>query len=163
YRSTVNYTDGIRLLSSSLNIQSREGHGRLFDQISLNTLGLGNDPYESASLRIEKNRLYRYDLLWRSDAYFNPGLTVSYAEHFLDTVRHNQDQDLTLFPQSSVKFFLGYSRVSQTGPALSTDQLFDGSGDEYTVFSDIRRTQNEYRLGGEVNLLGFRLNVLRGW
>src|SRR5690242_19333605 len=28
YRSTVNYNDGIRLLSSSLSVQSREGHGR---------------------------------------------------------------------------------------------------------------------------------------
>src|SRR5580704_16038995 len=47
YRSTVNYTDGIRLLSSSLRVQSRDGHGRLFDQILLNTMGLGNDPYQA--------------------------------------------------------------------------------------------------------------------
>ena len=59
YRSTVNYTNGIRLLSSSLFVQSLEGHGKLFDQISLSTQGLGNDPYESVALRIEKNRLYR--------------------------------------------------------------------------------------------------------
>src|SRR5579872_2761192 len=61
YRSTVNYTDGLRLLSSSLSIQSRDGHGRWFDQIQINTQGLGNDPYESASVRVEKNHLYRYD------------------------------------------------------------------------------------------------------
>jgi len=74
YRSTVNYGNGIRLLSSSLSVQSREGHGSYFDQILLTTLGLGNDPYQSASFRIEKNGLYRYELSWRSIAYFNPGL-----------------------------------------------------------------------------------------
>src|SRR5215813_13685547 len=55
YRSTVNYGNGIRLLGTSFIVQSREGHGSYFDHISLTTQGLGNDPYESAVLRIEKN------------------------------------------------------------------------------------------------------------
>src|SRR5579871_3257334 len=42
YRSTVNYGDGIRLLSSSLYVKSRDGHGRFFDEITLTTQGLGN-------------------------------------------------------------------------------------------------------------------------
>ena len=163
YRSTVNYGNGIRLLSSSLSLNSREGHGGLFDLIQLNTLGLGNDPYESASLRIEKNRLYRYDLSWRSDDYYNPGLTVSGGEHFLNTVRRIQDHDFTLFPQSAFKFFLGYSSNTQTGPALTTIQQFDSRGDEYPLFADIRRAQHEYRLGGEARVAGFRINVLHAW
>jgi hypothetical protein len=163
YQSTVNYTDGLRLLASSLDVQSRDGHGGLFDQIVLNTQGLGNDPYQFASLHIEKNRLYRYDLIWRSIAYVNPAATVSFGEHAMDTVRHLQDQDLTLFPQSSVRFFLGYSRNTQSGPALTTQQLFDARGDEFPLFADIRREQNEYRLGGEVRFAGFRLNILHGW
>jgi hypothetical protein len=163
YRSTVNYTNGLRLLSSSLFVQSKDGHGGFFDQIQLSTQGLGNDPYESAIFRVEKNRLYRYDMTWRSDAYYNPGLTVSYGEHFMDTVRHLQDHDLTLFPQSAIRFFLGYSRDTQSGPALSTIQLFDGRGDEFPLFTNVNRQQNEYRLGGEAKFLGFRLNVLHGW
>lgn len=163
YRSTVNFGRGVRLLSSSLSVQSKEGHGRLFDQILLNTEGLGGDPYQSAILRIEKNRVYRYDFTWRSDAYYNPGLTIAGGEHFMDTTRNLQDQDLTLFPQSWMRFFLGYARDTQSGPALSTMQLFDGSGDEYPLFSNQRIQQNEYRLGGEVRLLGFRLNVLHAW
>ncbi len=47
----------------------------------LNTLGLGNDPYESASLRVQKNGLYRYDMLWRLNDYSNPGLTVAGGLH----------------------------------------------------------------------------------
>jgi hypothetical protein len=163
YRSTVNYGDGLRLLSSSLSVQSREGHGHLFDQIVLTTQGLGNDPYQFASLRIEKNGLYRYDLVWRSSAYYDPALTISYGEHLMDTVRHTQDQDFTLFPQGKYKLFLGYSRNTQSGPALTTIQLYSATGDEYPLFQNIRREQNEYRLGGEAKVLGFRLNVLHGW
>src|SRR5882724_2694806 len=129
YRSTVNYGNGPRLLSSSLSVNSLDGHGGYFDHVQINTIGLGNDPYESASLRIEKNRLYRYDLSWRSDAYYNPGLTISGGEHVLDTVRHIQDHDFTLFPQGSFKIFLGYSSNTQTGPALTTIQQFDVRGD----------------------------------
>ena len=52
-----------------------DGHGRYFDEIVLNTLGLGNDPYQSAVLRVQKNSLYHYDMLWRLNDYYNPGLT----------------------------------------------------------------------------------------
>lgn len=163
YRSTVNYTDGVRLLASSLSIQSRDGHGRWFDHIQLNTQGLGNDPYQFASLRVEKNGLYRYDMIWRENEFFDPSLTIANGAHFEDTNRRWQDHDLTLFPQGNFKFFLGYSRNVEDGPALTTIQLFDFRGDEFPLIANIHRLQNEYRLGAEVRLLGFRLNVLRGW
>ena len=37
YRSDVNYGNGIRLLGSSLTVNSRDGHGRFFDEIVLTT------------------------------------------------------------------------------------------------------------------------------
>src|SRR5579864_5443438 len=48
YRSDVNYRNGVRLLGSSLTVNSTDGHGHWFDTIVLTTQGLGNDPYESA-------------------------------------------------------------------------------------------------------------------
>ena len=165
YRSIVNYGDGIRLLGSSLTINSKEGHGHYFDDLSLTTQGLGNDPYESATFRIAKNRLYRYDLLWRENDYFNPGLVTGggQGQHLLDTVYTSQDQDFTLFPQSNVKFFLGYSRTHQDGPAISTIQLFDARGNEFPLFENIRRLTNEYRLGNEFTLFGIRINWMHAW
>ena len=60
-----------------------------------------------------------------------------------------------LLPQSSFRIFAGYSRNSQTGPALSTINLFDQHrGDEFPLFTDVRRLQDEYRLGAEMQLLG---------
>lgn len=163
YDSTVNYRDGIRLLSSSLIVQSREGHGRLFDHLVITTQGLGNDPYQSAILRIEKNRLYRYDMMWRLSQYVDPAATVSFGEHAMNTTRKMQDHDLTLFPEGKFKLFLGYSRNLETGPALTTIQLFNAQGDEYPLFANVHREVNEYRLGGEVQLFGMRLNVMHGW
>jgi len=163
YHADLNYGNGIRLLSGDLAVYSRDGHGRWFDQIVLNTIGLGNDPYQSATLRVEKNRLYRYDLLWRLDDYFNPGLTVAAGEHFMDTSRRMQDHNLTLFPQSKIQFRLGYSRDLQDGPALSTAQLFTTTGNVFPVFENIRREQDEYRLGAAVELAGFKLTVMHSW
>ncbi len=164
YRSDINYGNGIRLLSSILSVNSKEGHGKLFDEIVLTTLGLGNDPYQSANLRVQHNRWYRYDMLWRSNDYVNPGLsTGASAAHALNTRRKLQDHDFILFPASRFKLISGYSRNSQNGPALSSVQLFDSRGDEFPLFANIRRLHTEYRLGGEAQLAGFRLTGLHGW
>jgi hypothetical protein len=179
YRSVENYRNGVRLLGSRLSINSREGHGHYFDELLLTTLGLGNDPYEAAMLRIQKNRLYRYDMSWRLQNYFNPGLTIADTNyltltgapgllstggvHARDTSRRMQDHDLTLLPQSFVRFRVGYSRNIEDGPALSTAQEFTVNGPGFPVFADIKRSWNEYRLGADLDLAGFRLSVTRRW
>ncbi len=163
YRSDVNFGNGPRLLSGTLTVHSREGRGGLFDEIVLSTLGLGNDPYQWSNLRVQKNRLYRYDLVWRLNEYYNPALPISFGEHAADTTRRFQDHDVVLFPQSNLRLFAGYTRNSQNGPALATVQQFGSGGDEFPLFADVRRLRNEYRLGGEILVKGIRLNILRGW
>jgi hypothetical protein len=163
YRSHVNFGNGIRLLGSNLSINSRDGHGRWFDEILLNTLGLGNDPYQSAILRVQKNRIYRYDMQWRLNEYFNPGFTAAGGQHAYDTRRRVQDHDLILLPQSAVRLFLGYTRNSQTGPALTTVQLFDARGDEFPLSADVRRARNEYRVGGDLQRWGLKLTWQHRW
>jgi hypothetical protein len=163
YRADVNYGNGIRLLGSSLAVYSRDGHGHLFDQVLLNTLGLGNDPYQNVTLRVEKNGLYRYDLLWRLDDYFNPGLNISADLHRMDDSRVLEDQDLTLFPQGKFRFRAGYSRNTQTGPGLSSVQQFNSSGNAFPVFTDLHRGWNEYRVGAEGQFAGFKFTFLHRW
>jgi hypothetical protein len=163
YRSDVNFRNGLRLLGSSLSVDSKDGHGGLFDHLLLNTQGLGNDPYQSANLRVEKNGLYRYDLLWRLDEFYNPGVAISTGLHQMDTRRRLQDHDLTILPQSKIKFRAGYSRNTQTGPALSSVQEFDALGNQYPVFMNVRREWNEYRLGADLELAGFKFTILRRW
>ncbi|HZU24842.1 MAG TPA: hypothetical protein VFA04_04930 [Bryobacteraceae bacterium] len=161
YRSQVNYEDGIRLFAGDLEASSRDGKGGAFDQLSLRTQGLGNDPYESAMFRVEKNGWYEYDLNWRLQDYFNPGLTTTNGVH-LENLQHRlQDHDLTLLPHSKVKLLFGYSRSAEDGPALST---FDEVGAGTTpLFENVRRTMDEYRVGVDATFAGFRLNILRSW
>ncbi|MBM3738289.1 MAG: hypothetical protein FJW39_21105 [Acidobacteria bacterium] len=164
YRSDVNFRSGVRLFGSRLAIHSKEGHGKWFDEISLSTQGLGNDPYQFSSLRVQHNRWYRYDMLWRINDYVNPGLTGGLLPgHVLNTRRQWQDHDFVFLPGAPIKFLAGYSRNSQDGPALSTGQFFDSRGDEFAHFGNIGRRQSEYRAGFEANAAGFKLIVLRGW
>ena len=164
YQSDVNYGNGIRLLGSSLTVHSKEGHGRLFDELVLNTQGLGNDPYEFANFRIQHNRFYRYDLAWRQSDFLNPGLDTGPQHHFLNTRRMWQDHDLTLFPQSAIRFLAGYSRNSQDGAGIATQNLFDQHrGDEFPLFADIHRRQREFRLGVQAQVSSVRVLLMRGW
>ena len=160
YKSSVNYGNGIRLLNASTLVTTKDGHGRLFDQISLTTLGLGNDPYESVNLRVERNHTYRYDMSWRRNDYYNPGLVsdggVSF--HLLNTTYGMQDHNLTLFPQSRFKFFLGFTGSAQQGPAYTTE-----NGRPGVQLLDVRRRWNEYRVGSEFQFAGVRVNWMRGW
>jgi hypothetical protein len=71
YRSTVNYGNGISLLGSSFTANSQDGHGHFFDSLLMSTSGLGSDPYSTARLNIEKNGVYRYDMMYRRSDYFN--------------------------------------------------------------------------------------------
>ena len=171
YRSDENFGNGVRLLDSFFSMNSKTGHGRWFDELVLTTNGLGGDPYESAVLRVDKNRLYQYDLSWRRNDYFNPGLTTDggQGQHLLDSSYTLQDHNLTLFPQSRIRFTLGYSRDAQSGAGISTVQLFnptgpfDATGDIFPIFTNVKRLQNDYRFGGELHWLGFTLNAMHGW
>ncbi len=169
YRAVANYTDGVRLLSKlAFPSNSKDGHGGLFDHIQLSTQGLGNDPYQFASLRVDKNKLYRYDMIWRQSNFFDPAITTALGEHAENTTRMMQDHDLTLFPQSNFKVFLGYSRNTDTGPALTSVQLFTtglntNPDTQFPLFANLREQQNEYRLGTEIAFAGWRLNLMRGW
>src|ERR1700722_6677160 len=76
YKSDENFGDGIRLLRGSLSINSKDGHGRWFDELQLSTGGIGGDPYEWVAVRAQKNKIYQYDFSWRSNDYVNPGLVT---------------------------------------------------------------------------------------
>ncbi len=163
YRSDVNFGNGIRVMGTSIAVNSREGKGKYFDEFLLNTQGLGNDPYQNVTLRMEKFRRYRYDMNWRLNDYFNPGLTIAGGQHLQNLRRRMQDHQLTLFPTGKFQFYGGFSRNVQNGPALSTANLFDTRGNIFPFFENVRREQTEYRLGGLAQAAGLKLFWQRGW
>ena len=129
----------------------------LFDQICAQHPGPGQRSVSNPPiLRIEKNGLYRYDMVWRQNAYFDPALTVSFGEHLMNTTRTMQDHDLTLFPQSKFKIlprlFAQRRRPAPRSPPSSCSTPAATSIRFSPMFID---QQNEYRLGGEAQFLGF--------
>ena len=165
FRSNENYSNGIRLFSSNLTANSKDGHGPLFDSLTVSSQGLGNDPYETASMRIEKNERYRYDMTWRSGNYFNQILQNGGGDTLKNTTRVMQDHDLTVTLAKWANLKLGYSRNHETGPEYSVYELYIGglARDVLPIDRNSRRDWNEYRIGTELNFYGFRLSLQRQW
>ncbi len=144
YDTLVNLKSGPRLLGQELSMRSITHMGGLFDNLYMSSFGFGGDPNDVGRLRLEKNKLYNFVGLYRRDENFfdfnlfaNPlnlnqgigaALKVSpggfdpttmpwYANspHLQDITRQMGDFNLTLFPQSAIRFRLGYARNNNAG------------------------------------------------
>jgi len=165
FHNTQNYGNGLRLFGAKLNMNSKEGHGTLFDRLSINATGLGNDPYGVATMRIEKNDVYRYSLNWRKSNYDNLPLNNGASGVFMRTQRILQDHDLNLTLSRWASLDLGYSRVHQTGPQDSIYEAYIGglARSVLPIRQDVKRDYNEYRVGTNLDFLGFRLTLAHQW
>ena len=171
YNTFVNLQDGPRLLGFTMEMQSLNHTGGLFDRLYFNNFGYGGDPINLSRLRIGKNKWYNFDALFRKDQNFwdysllanplNPitpaftnapaGFTpiIFSSTHLMNTRRKLGDYNLLLLPQSRIRFRLGYSRNINEGPALSTIH----QGTEQLLFQDWKTTVNAYRMGVDFRLL----------
>jgi hypothetical protein len=165
FHNAENYGNGLRLFGGNFTMNSREGRGLLFDSLTLNTMGLGNDPYSTAVFHLEKNGIYRYDMNWRKSNYTNLPFDNGAGANFMGTQRIMQDHDLTISPNKWAKIKLGYTRNHQTGPQDSNYEAYIGglARSVLPLLQNVRRDYNEYRLGTELNFLGFRLIVSHQW
>ena len=79
----------------------------------------------------------------------NPAVAVTNSPHSLDLVRRMQDYDLTLLPESRVRFRLGFSHDRDQGPGFfSTD-----SGGVPDFPENYSYTTNAYRMGVDFHVL----------
>jgi hypothetical protein len=165
FRSVENYGNGLRLFGGNFTANSKDGHGPFFDSLTLTTSGLGNDPYAMANLRVEKNDLYRYMLTWRQNDYYNASLLSGESSTLKNTRRTLQDHDFSLSATKWAKLELGYTRNQESGPEFSAYETYIGglARSVLPIDRDTRRDYNEYRLGTELNFLGFRLSVAHRW
>jgi len=165
FRSVENFGNGLRLFGANFAAYSNNGHGRLFDSLTLTSSGLGNDPYGMAHLRVDKNERYRYDMMWRRSDYANPSELNGESDTFKMTRRTMQDHDLTISATSWAKLLLGYTRNHETGPEFTAYETYIGglARSVLPLARDTRRDFNEYRLGTELDFAGFRLTITRRW
>ena len=79
----------------------------------------------------------------------NPAVAQTNSPHALDLVRRMQDYDLTLLPQSKIRFRLGYSHDADEGPGF-----FTTDGGTLTDFPEnYSYTTNAYRAGVDFRVL----------
>jgi hypothetical protein len=164
YDTFVNLGPGVRLFNYTLDMRSLDHQGLLFDNLSFSNFGYGGDPDDVSRLHIDKNKWYDFQLLFRRDKNFwdynlfanplnpassNPAIPSTSSPQAMDLVRRMQDYNLTLLPQSRVRFRLGYSRNVDEGPAL---QSYD-SGVLPQFTTAFRTTQNDYHVGIDFRLL----------
>lgn len=165
FKSVQYYGNGMRLFGNNFTANSKEGHGRYFDSMSLTTTGLGNDPYGMATMRVEKNRRYRYDITWRRNDYFNNSLLNGESATQKNTRRTMQDHELSINGPKWVRFVAGYNRNHETGPELTAYETYIGglARSVLPLNRDTRREFNSYRAGAELTFAGFRLSLTRRW
>jgi hypothetical protein len=158
YNTFENLGTGFRLFDYTLNMRSIDHRGLFFDNLNFSNFGYGGDPNDVTRLRANKDKWYDFRLLFRRDKNFwdynllaNPLNTAAFptpqpianSPHALYLTRRMQDYDLTLFPQSRLRFRVGYSHDFNGGPAFTT---YHGTAD--TVLDNNYRTStNGYRFG----------------
>lgn len=170
YDTFVNLQQGARLLGFNTEMRSLDHHG-LIDRLYFSNFGYGGDPNNVSRLRISKNKWYNFDGLFRRDENFwdysllanpiNPaspafagapaGFTPvrSDSPHTFTTRRRLSDYDVTLLPDSTVRFRLGYSYNVTDGPSFSTIH----QGTEQLLLQNWKTTVNTYRFGVDFKAL----------
>jgi hypothetical protein len=158
YETFVNFSDGPRVLEQMLQMRSLNHQGTLFDDLSLISFGYGGDPNAVSRLRMYKNKVYNFNSMFRMDRNrwdynllanplnpleSNPAVPVIFSPHRMELVRRMSDYNLTLFPQSRVRFRAGYSRNIMEGPAFTTPR----AGTETEALQSWKTTLNSYSFG----------------
>jgi hypothetical protein len=178
YNTFVNLNTGVRLFEQSLDIRSINHAGPIFDTLSMQSFGYGGDPNDVTRLRIGKHKWYDFNASFRRDRYpwnysllanplnpanSTPSLPITDSLHSMNVVRRMSDFNLTLLPQSRVRFRLGYTRNIQEGPSSSSiagatilDPIVSttqGFGTQTQLFQNWKTSLNAYRLGVDFQIL----------
>jgi hypothetical protein len=158
YDTFENLQSGMRLFDYSIDMHSINHQGILFDNLTFTNFGYGGDPNDVSRLRIDKNKWYDFRAQFRRDKNFwnynlmaNPFNTstvplvvpIVNSPHSENLSRHMQDYDLTLLPQSRLRFRLGYSRNTNQGFAGGTVE----GGEEPGLNQMLLYRTSSYRIG----------------
>ena len=135
YRQLFGLERGPRLLDFSLSGEAKPEINSFADDYSLNTSGLGGDPFPTAQLTVSKHKLFDFRANWRQAYYFwnqNDNVILPIAavtttlstgltdHHNWDTVRKFGSADLTVHATNNLRFNFYYYRTTDSGPTFTT-------------------------------------------
>ncbi len=169
YNTFVDLHSGPRLLDYSAQFHSIDHNGAFFDDLTFSNSGYGGDPETLTRLRASKNRWYDFSMQLRRNvnfydynAFANPynyGPTVASPTkptavnfndslHLFNTRRKMGDFNLTVLPQSKVRFRFGYTRVLNDGPSFSSFH----EGTDVQLLQDYAVQQDTWQFGADWKL-----------
>ena len=138
YREMFGLESGFRLFDLSLYGRATDGKNPFADSFSLQTSGLGGDPFPSAQFTISKHKVYDLRVDWRQSYFYwnqndNVILPIAAAgvglskgltnNHDWATVRKLGSVDLTLHATDHLRFRFNYYRPSDEGNTFTTRSL----------------------------------------
>jgi hypothetical protein len=166
YRSLVNLGDGPKVLGLDLSL--RGPASGLFDKLDVRGDGWGGEPYSTARVRVERDRVFGFSADYRNLAYFNalpsfanPGLDrgVLSSQKTYNLRRRMLDTQLDLFPDRRVIPYLAYSRDWGTGDGV-TD--FSADANEWSVRNIFQDKTDHYRGGVRFQFNRFHATLEQG-
>lgn len=149
YRSHLNYTDGFRVFN--FNVSALGQPGAFFTKFYFQGAGWGGDPQNWARFGLSKDKWFDFQGQYRRNDYFWVFPGFARDRHRNDQQRRLQDYNLTIFPQRKLRFRVGYSRNSSSGPTVTSSDV-DGTRDLFFFLEPLRQTYDEYRVGAEWSL-----------
>jgi hypothetical protein len=182
YDTMVNLQQGPRLVGFTAEFRSLDHHGTFFDDLYFSNFGYGGDPNDVSQIRINKNKWYAFNGMFRQDQNhwnysllanplnptppvpnaplnFNPIINapanvlgtslIGTSPHNFYTRRNMQNYDLTILPDSKIRFRLGYDQNTVYGPGDSTIHV---GAEQYLLQNNWFRLQ-QYRLGVDFRFL----------
>lgn len=166
YRSVVNLGSGPKLFGLDFTLRDPSHH--LFDQAEVRGNSWGGEPYNTTQVDVRRKRVYRLQFDYRKIAYFNflpsfanPGTQQRLAldERSFDMYRRTSDIRLSLFPNTRVSPYVGYTRNSGAGTGFTT---FFGGGNEFPVSTRLHDHSDLYRAGVQMDFKLFHATVEEG-
>jgi hypothetical protein len=146
YDTFVNLQQGPRLLDFSTDMNSLDHHGTLFDHFFFSNFGYGGDPNVVTQLRINKNKWYAFNGMFRKD-----------QNHWDYLLLSNPLNPPTLFPNTPPNFnplvnapsnVVGTSVIGTSPQALYTARNMQNYG--LTILPD---SKIRFRLGYDQNTM----------
>jgi hypothetical protein len=159
----LNLHQGPRLVGQTLEMRPLTRGVGLFDNFYLTSFGYGGDPNNFSMLRVSKDKWYNFNASFRRDQNYwnynllanplnpassNPAVPIVQSPHRMATIRRMSNVNLTLLPQSRVRFRLGYYRNISDGPTFSSFH----EGTDALIFQDWKQTLNSYQIGVDFRL-----------
>jgi hypothetical protein len=154
----VNLGSGPRLLEYTLDMHSPNHTGAMFDDLTFSNFGYGGDPIDVSRLRVMKGSVYNFNASFRRDQNIfdfnllanplnptnsNPFIPIQDSPHEFLMTRRMSDLNLSLLPQSVVRFRLGWSRVVNEGTEFSSIH----QGTEALLSQPTLNTSDNYQAG----------------